>query len=286
MTTLSEQSAVPEFAHAVRGYDRYQVDDYIERLNEWAGGAQARAVEAEKRCQEQAQEIRMLRERLDELEGQSPAAPDRAIKVAADRCADAVAMAIQQADEIRRRAAQDAEHRLGEASRQAAAIVEAARQSVSGLSEDAARERREARQRVEAMLEEASRKADELTRRAAGETERAAAEARGEATRIVSEAEAAAAEIRARTEDERRKAGEAVQRLQKERAEIMAELNRLRGAIQTLISGARTATAPAPDAGGAEPTAVLEATTADSAPPDHERAGCGPDGRAEPGPEG
>ncbi len=267
MTAVDEEAVVPEFAHAVRGYDRYQVDDYIERLHEWTSSAQSRAAHAERAAHAQAEEIRSLRERIHGLEQERPSTPDQALKAASDRATAALTAALHQADEIRRRAAADAEHRLEEAGREALAIVEASRQSVAGLHEEATRQRREARQRVEAMLQDA-----------ATEVEVAGSGARTEAARIVSEAEAAAADIRARSEGERRQADEAVQRLQAEREEIMGELHRLRTAIQTLLSGAQNAArleagnrddgpgeAPATGRGAAEPTAVIDAAAVQEA---------------------
>lgn len=244
MTAVNDEAVVPEFAHAVRGYDRYQVDDYIERLNEWASGAQARAVEAERMADEQAEEIRALRQRVAEAEDGQPPAPDQALKEAAERAAGTVAAAVRQADEIRRRASADAEGRLDEAGRQAIAVVEAARQSVAGLSEEAARERQESRLRVQARLDDAGAQAEQLRRRAGEDAEKFLGEARALAARLVAEAEQEASQIRDRTGAERRAAEEAVRRLQSERAEIVGELGRLRGAIQTLLSS----TGRAPDA--------------------------------------
>jgi cell division septum initiation protein DivIVA len=240
VTTLNEESVVPEFAHAVRGYDRYQVDDYIERLNEWAAGAHARALEAESTAQRQAEEIRALRDHLAEVEDERPAPPDHALKAAAERAAETVTVAVQQADEIRRRASAAADHRLDEAGRQAVAIVEAARQSVAGLSEEAVKERRDARLRIQALFDDAAAQIEELRRRAGNQAETALADARTEAASIVAEADQMTAEIRARSDADRRQAGEALERLQSERTEIMGDLSRLRGAIQTLISGAQS----------------------------------------------
>lgn len=263
MTTLNDESVVPEFAHAVRGYDRYQVDDYIERLDEWAAGAQARALEAEGQLRAQDQEIHHLRDRVGELESERPSTPAQALKTAAERASETVTAAVQQADEIRRRVAADAERRLDEASLQAVAVVEAARQSVAGLAEEATQERRDVRLRIDSMYDDAARHAEEVKRRATEEAETVLGDARIEAARIVSEAETTAAETRARLEDERRQAGEAVERLQVERKEIVGELSRLRGAIQTLISGAhnisRLETDEAAAAGAADaPTVIIE----------------------------
>ena len=237
MTTIEDESVVPEFAHAVRGYDRYQVDDYIERLNEWAAGAHARALDAERTVQEQAERIQSLQDRLAETDEHRPPAVDEAIRAAATRTAEMVTAAVAQADDIRRRASADADRRLDEASRQAIAIVEAARQSVAGLTEEAATARTEARARVQTVLDDVTQQAEDLRRRADETAETAVADARAEATRLVEEAEQMAAAIRAQAEDDRRDAADQVGRLEAERTEILSELGRLRGAIQSLLGG-------------------------------------------------
>ena len=40
-------TGAPRFASAVRGYDRLQVDDYVERLHQWIEQADARAQQCE-----------------------------------------------------------------------------------------------------------------------------------------------------------------------------------------------------------------------------------------------
>jgi vacuolar-type H+-ATPase subunit H len=241
VTAVNDEAVVPEFAHAVRGYDRYQVDDYIERLNEWASGAHTRAVDAERLAGEQADQLRVLRQKLADAEEGRPVAPDQTLKAAAERSAETVAAAIHQADEIRRRATADAEHRLDEAGRQAVAVVESVRQSVAGLSEEAGRERQEARLRVQTWLDDAANQAEQLRQQVVEEAERTRAEARSEAARLVADAEREASEIHERTDAQRRLAEEALQRLQAERSDIVTELGRLRGAIQALLSGAGVA---------------------------------------------
>src|SRR5947207_2215643 len=43
---------LPDFAVAMRGYDRLQVDEYIARLNRWLEEAQTRTAEAERKLAE------------------------------------------------------------------------------------------------------------------------------------------------------------------------------------------------------------------------------------------
>ncbi len=237
MTTVEDESVVPEFAHAVRGYDRFQVDDYIERLNEWAAGTHSRAVEAEKTIEQQARHIEALRDRVAELEEHRLPSADEALREAAERTAEMVSAAVAQADEIRRRASADADRRLDEASRQAVDIVEAARRSVAGLSDEAARERRESRGRAQIVLDEVRHQTDGIRLEAEETARTTVAEAGAEATRIVEEAERLAADTRQRSEAERASHEAAVAKLLAERRDIMEELGRLRGAIQSLLSG-------------------------------------------------
>lgn len=229
MTTVQEESSSPQFAHAVRGYDRIQVDEYIQRLNEWATAAQARAVEAERQAAGRAEEIRRLREQIAQLESDRPAVPESAVREAADRAAEAVARALREADLIRRQAAADAERRLDEAGERAVAVVEAARRAMADFSDQASRERQEARGRAGAIVEQANRDADGI---------RAGAEAEGE--RLLVEAREAARQVREGSAEESRRAAEAIERLKAERAQIIDDLGRLRSAIHSLIGGSET----------------------------------------------
>src|SRR5437773_5277693 len=63
MSALQDQ-ALPEFAVAMRGYDRLQVDEYIEGLNRWLEEAQTRMGEAEARAASLETEVMNLRQRV------------------------------------------------------------------------------------------------------------------------------------------------------------------------------------------------------------------------------
>lgn len=236
MTAAPEEITTPQFAHAVRGYDRFQVDEYVERLTEWATRSQARALELERAGAERQQHAAALESQLRELQARGPAGPEEAIQAAADRAAEAVSAAIRAAEEIRRRASDDAERRLEEAGRQALEVVETARQSMAALSEESMRERAQAREQVESATEAARRQAEEERRRARDEAERVLIEGRARAAEVVAEAEAEAEAVRQASIDERRQLEESLARLQSERAQIVGDLGRLRGAIQALIA--------------------------------------------------
>jgi hypothetical protein len=61
----SDTGAVPRFASSLVGYDRYQVDDYVHRLLDWAADADERAAEAELRAAARDEELRDLRSRVE-----------------------------------------------------------------------------------------------------------------------------------------------------------------------------------------------------------------------------
>lgn len=150
MSAVEAETTLPQFAHAVPGYDRVQVDEYISRLNEWASGAQARAKRAEALAAERDAELRLLREELRAAQS-GPAnvhpesANEQAVKGMPEQATEVVADALAEADEIRRRAIAYGETVLADAHREAAEVVESSKRYMTDLAEKAATEHRAAR---------------------------------------------------------------------------------------------------------------------------------------------
>ena len=240
MTAVDEEAGVPEFTHALRGYDRYQVDDYVQRLNEWAVEAQSRAVESERVSQTYAREVATMRQRVNELEAGPNGVPDDTLREVADRVASSLNTAVEESTQIRRRAEAQAEQRVAEANEAAAATVAAVQKAIGGLRQEVILARREARREAETILEEARTESEHVRRVVAERAETVIGEAEGEAARMISEAE------------------QTVSRLRVERTQIVEELNSLRGAIQTLITATQprseetTQMMPNPDQSGPE----------------------------------
>jgi cell division septum initiation protein DivIVA len=93
------QQDFPEFAQAIRGYDRLQVDGYLERLREYAVEVEDRALGAEAALGQAEQELAELRRQLAASGGgELPA-----------RLEHILALATEEADEIRNRATAEAE---------------------------------------------------------------------------------------------------------------------------------------------------------------------------------
>lgn len=218
MTAVQDEADVPEFTHVLRGYDRYQVDDYIQRLNEWAVEAQSRAVESERISQTYAREVTAMRQRVSELEGGPDGQADDTLREAANRVASSLNTAVEESAQIRRRAEAQAERRVADANEAAPETVATVQKAVSGLRQEVILARRETRREAETVLEEARAEAEHVRRSAVERAEAVIGEAESEAARMLKAAE------------------EAVTRLRVERTQIVEELNGLRGAIQTLIS--------------------------------------------------
>ena len=75
----------PEFAVTVRGYDRAQVDEYIDWLREWLSNATVRMESAEAESGQLREQLRRLQQRVDELEVETSDQPPRTIGALGDR---------------------------------------------------------------------------------------------------------------------------------------------------------------------------------------------------------
>src|SRR5258708_19571712 len=80
----TEESSTRRFATAVRGYDRMQVDDYVERLHQWVDQADNRAQQCEEASARSAEEAEQLRRRLSAADADALTAPPQAMKAPAN----------------------------------------------------------------------------------------------------------------------------------------------------------------------------------------------------------
>jgi cell division septum initiation protein DivIVA len=176
----AENPTAPKFAHAVRGYDRIQVDEYVYSLSKWVSGAQIRAQQAERLAVERQQEIRRLVARVQDLEAGGAGSHDAALREVAERCASALDSATQEASSLRSNAAAQAQEVIAAAERQSREMVEVVRSAIAGLGEASSEERRTARQRAEAIIEDATAEADTIIRAAEPNPQRSSARPRRE----------------------------------------------------------------------------------------------------------
>jgi cell division septum initiation protein DivIVA len=134
----------PEFTTGLRGYDRLQVDDYIEQLH-------ALVTEAEERA-------RLAEEDL-EYSQHTAVGP---------RITEMLELAVEEAREVREKAAVDSAQALGSAQAEAEQLVEVARTKAAEVEEEMERDREQASREIAARHAEAESQLNELAARKAG----------------------------------------------------------------------------------------------------------------------
>jgi cell division septum initiation protein DivIVA len=115
----------PEFTTSIRGYDRFQVDDYIERLRDLVAEAEQRA-----RVAESELEFRDAESEL-ELNRHASVGP---------RVSEILDLAVAESKELRERIKQKSDKLFARARRQAEDIVESAQAEALQMREQAERE--------------------------------------------------------------------------------------------------------------------------------------------------
>lgn len=154
----------PEFAVAMRGYDRAQVDDYLARLHEWLLESQARTARAEEEAAAAVRTAEDLRQQLVVLEERSFSSTPDSIKALGDRVGRILTTAFEAAEDMRTGADHDTRKLLSEAEARAAQIVDDARVEAEGMLEDAQRRRAAVEHEVQALATHRARAEEELGR--------------------------------------------------------------------------------------------------------------------------
>jgi len=145
-TSLPDHITQPDFAVAVRGYDRAQVDDYLGRVLEWLADAEERTAAAEEARLALTQEVTELRRNVAEAEERAGMPPSESMSVFGERIGEVMQSAMVAAEALRadaeheargRRAASAAEceRMIGEASDEAERILERARDREQAISD-------------------------------------------------------------------------------------------------------------------------------------------------------
>lgn len=174
MTTTTPPA---EFALAMRGYDRVQVDEYLAAQEGWLAEAEARIAEAERIASLAVLETEQLRQRLTQVEDREMSEPPRSIEALGERVGRILQLAWDSAEELRAEAGEAATEREEQASR----FQRQAERRAEEIEREAASTLEEASRQAEAHLEEVRRQAE----RTGGEI---VEEARAEAERVVDEA--------------------------------------------------------------------------------------------------
>jgi DivIVA domain-containing protein len=145
-TSLPDHITQPEFAVAVRGYDRAQVDDYLGRVLEWLADAQERSSAAEEASGALTLEVVALRRTVAELEERVGMPPPQSMNTFGERLGEVMQSAMAAAEELRSEADREARDRreasaaecermIGEASDESERILARAREGERAMAD-------------------------------------------------------------------------------------------------------------------------------------------------------
>ncbi len=181
----------PRFATVVRGYDRLQVDDYVEHLHRWIDQADYRAQQCEVAATRANSEAEQMRRRLASVDAGSLTATPESMKVLGDRVGGIMQSSFQAAKDLQRRAEDEIRSRASAAEETATQIISEATLRAEELSRAAEDLFVQAQEVLASAQATAGREVDEAKARgvAAGEEllERVRAEARELARRATEE---------------------------------------------------------------------------------------------------
>lgn len=236
MTVEETPTPTPRFATVVRGYDRLQVDDYVEHLHRWIEQADYRAQQCEVAATRANSEADQMRRRLASVDAGTLTATPESMKALGDRVGSIMQSSFQAAKDLHRRAEDEARGRAAAAEETATQIIaEATRRAeeLSRAAEDLFAQAQEALARANST---ATREVDEAKALAAAEGEELLERARREAREL--------ARLTAEEEQVRR---EQLAVLEEHRQRVMAELGMLHKRLGTIGDGLSASTpAPAP----------------------------------------
>jgi len=131
------QVADPEFAVAVRGYDRAQVDDYLAHLHRWLAEAEAKTATAEEAAGQAHRELAVLRRRVQQLEERSEVPVPRSMAVFGEQIGAVLQAAVEAADQLRAGADSEARTARGAFAAEREAALARARAEADQLVEQA-----------------------------------------------------------------------------------------------------------------------------------------------------
>ncbi len=184
MTVDETPTPTPRFATVVRGYDRLQVDDYVEHLHRWIEQADYRAQQCEVAATRANSEADQMRRRLASVDAGTLTATPESMKALGDRVGSIMQSSFQAAKDLHRRAEDEARARAAAAEETATQIIAEATMRAEELSraaEDLFVQAQEALARADSA---ASREVDDAKARAATEGEELLERARKEAREL------------------------------------------------------------------------------------------------------
>jgi chromosome segregation ATPase len=225
----------PQFAVTVRGYDRAQVDDYVDTLRNWHGNATARMQAAETEAAQLREQLVRLRQRVADLEQQTGQEPPRTIAALGDRVTRILQMAEEAASETRAAAEAEAQMIVAKAQDDADALASSTRARQAEVEAFLTSATEQAQQAVEHAEERAAEAAASVT--VAAETNAAEREAQAEqrSREILAAAEAERANVLEQLAAEQSRAEAELEALRAQRDEMRAGLTQLRESLHRTL---------------------------------------------------
>ncbi len=241
---MTTTELAPQFAVTVRGYDRVQVEDYIDTLREWLGNATLRMEAAESENSELREQVALLRTRLAQVDHQLSDGPPRTIAALGDRLGRILELAEEAASTAQADAEAEAVAIVGRARQEAAGLIRSAQDRhgemeafIGGAADQAALLVAQAEEKA---AKNATRILAEADTQAAGREAQAAERARA----MVAEAEEQRRRVVARLEEEQAALRAELLRLVTERNDVRDGLTRLKESLQGIISELATGAPP------------------------------------------
>ena len=242
LVPLSEDEPPSGFDVVLRGYDRRQVDDYLDRVEAALNDADARHAEDAQRLAALERQVTDMHERLADAERRAAGMPEPA-PVSGERIATMLRLAEEEAAEIRSRATQEAEQTLpqaqvlaGQETAKRTAELDRREQDIAAVRDQADAAKLKAEQDAEETRRQAKQAAEAIRTRATEEADAMRHKAQEELRQMH---EAGQLEAAAMTAEARRQ----VEELSRQRDAIAAQLQSLR---DTLAGAVGPLSAPVP----------------------------------------
>lgn len=237
---LQDEQESGGFDVVLRGYDRRQVEDYVERVEAVLAAADRKHADDEQRLQALETQVLGLQSQLTETERRAAGRPEPASLVG-ERIATMLRLAEEEAEQIVDRAREQASRTMAERTeeldRREAAIATAATEADQvrlEAQQDAQGVRSRAQEEAQALLADARRQADELTAQVREQAEAKRRQAEEDVSLLH---DAARAESAAMTQEARRQ----VEELSLQRDTIAAQLQALRETLSAAVGPLGTA---------------------------------------------
>ena len=222
----NDESTAPRFATVVRGYDRMQVEDYVDHLNQWVEQADLRAQQYEAAAARAAGEVEELRRRVASADAGALTATPESMKALGDRVGSIMQSSFQAAKEFH-----------GQAEDTARARVAAAEESATRIVRDATAHADELSRAAEDLFLQAQEALASANDAVAQEVD--AAKARGSAERdeMLERAREEMRELARRAAAEERSRREQIDALENHRRRVMEEIGLLHERLGSIGDG-------------------------------------------------